>query len=272
MQAATWIETGLVEIDRCRAYASGAMRGRSGGPSPWCIRLVQDRGELRWAGAALGQCVLARHVLVRHRQPLVLRHTCEEEKGASRRGRAAACATVRDRATGVLRSLDRPVVHRRLRRLLQARERGAGARARLSEGRALLAVGLRHHSSGRRAAVARGAGAARGGTRSRRLRVPRHLRRRLSAVARVEHTDDAGARRRVRRCTGHNRAPTRRRRAARGAAHARGKSRRAARARQRAGRAAAGRHTGRSRDPSRGLCSPPWRGRWPRCSAWTPRT
>ena len=89
-------------------------------------------------------------------------------------------------------------------------------------------------------AGARGAGAPRGGARSGWVRGPRHLRRRLRAVARVEHAVDARAGRPVRRRTGHNRAPPHRGRVARGAAPARGQSRQAARARGGAGGAAAG--------------------------------
>ena len=137
---------------------------------------------------------------------------------------------------------------------------------------ALLADRLRHHASGRRGAVAGGAGAARGGKRHRRLRVTRHLRRRFGPVARVEHPHDAGAGRRVRRREGCDRPPESRRGAPRGAAHARGESRRAAPARRRAGCAPARGHAGRSRDRRRTRCSPRWHGRSARCSPWTPRT
>ena len=246
--------------------------GRSGGPSPWCIRLVQDRGELRWGGPALGQCVLARHVLVRHRQSPVLRHTCEEEK---ERVDVGGQQRVPQSETELQEFFDLSMdllcivgFDGYFKRVNAALERGA----RLSEGRALLAVGLRRRSSGRRAAVARGAGAARGGTRSSSGTSPASFAPTAQRGGSVEHADDAGARRRVRRYTGHNRARARRRRAARGAAHARGKSRRAARVRQRAGRAAAGRQPGRSRDPSRGCVRRRGAGGWPRCSAWTPRT
>ena len=55
-------------------------------------------------------------------------------EGARRHGHAASAA-VRDRAGGVLRPHNRPPVHRRLRRLLQAREPVARAHPRVSEGR-----------------------------------------------------------------------------------------------------------------------------------------
>ena len=89
---------------------------------------------------------------------------------------------------------------------------------------------------------------------------------------RVEHADDAGARRRVRRRTGHDRAPARRGGAARGAAPC---SRRAAtscacwpRSRPRCG---AWPRWSRAR-PRPTPCSPRWGGRSARCSASTPRT
>ena len=78
-------------------------------------------------------------------------------EGARRHGHAASAAG-RDRAGGS-RPHDRPPVHRRLRRLLQAREPVARAHPRVSKAGALLAVGARHHPSARRAAIARGAGA-----------------------------------------------------------------------------------------------------------------
>ena len=152
-------------------------------------------------------------------------------------------------------------------RVNAAFERIAG----VSEGGALFAVRSRDHFIQTTSAGARGAGAAGGGSRCGRVRVPRRLRRRRRAVARVEHADDAGAGRRVRRRTGHDRAPARRGRVARGAADARGKPRRAARARGGAGGAAAGGDARRSGRPAERAVRARWRARSARCSVPTSR-
>src|SRR4051794_40015055 len=58
-------------------------------------------------------------------------------KGVHRRGQSATSAAARGRAQGVLRPLDRPAVHHRLRRRVQARERGVRAPLGVSDAGAL---------------------------------------------------------------------------------------------------------------------------------------
>src|SRR4051794_24443646 len=69
-------------------------------------------------------------------------------KGARRRGQAATCAAARDRAGGVLRPLDRPAVHHRSRRRVQARERVVRPPLGVYEAGTLLAIRSRHPPSG----------------------------------------------------------------------------------------------------------------------------
>src|SRR4051794_36271866 len=69
-------------------------------------------------------------------------------KGARRRGQAATCAAGRDRSGGVLRPLDRPAVHHRLRRRVQARERVIPAPLGVHGAGAVLAIRSRNPPSG----------------------------------------------------------------------------------------------------------------------------